>query len=85
MTGKHHEATFAFDRRTRGYVIRVVGPSATSFPGRDIPVKRRDGTTTTEKLGRVLWNGTDKTTGETIAIYSFVSRPKDPNAKEEEF
>lgn len=73
-----HKATWARDKRKGGYLIRVAGPNAEHFAGREVPVERKDGSSTTEKLIALIWAGTDPTTGK-AALYSFEPRPRDDN------
>lgn len=72
-----HKATYAADKRKGGYLIRVSGPNAERFVGRDVPVTRRDGTEDMEKLTRLVWVGTDRETGEKVALYGFEPRPRE--------
>jgi hypothetical protein len=72
-----HKATYATDKRTGGYLIRVSGPNAARFTGRDVPVDTKAGKRTVEKLERLIWSGPDKETGEPVALYKFVARPRD--------
>jgi hypothetical protein len=58
------------------WFIRVVGPHAGRFAGRDIPVARKDGSEETEKLIKLIWQGDDRDTGKPVAIYEFVAKPK---------
>jgi len=69
---RQHRATFATDKRNGGYLIRVAGPYANRFNGRDVPVTRKDGSETTVTLERVIWAGKDRESGEPVALYTFV-------------
>lgn len=79
MTKRAHKATYATDKRNGGYLIRVQGPNAGRFAGREVPVTRRDETETPEKLVRLLWSGKDDDTGSPIALYTFEARPAELN------
>ena len=80
---RQHEATYATDKKKGGYNIRVIGPHADKFAGREVPVKRRDGTESFEKLVKILWTGKDddapdgsyKGSGKPVALYSFAAKP----------
>lgn len=73
-----HKATFATDKRNPGqYLIRVQGPTAAAFAGRDVPVTRKNGDETTETLESCIWAGIDNESGQPVALYRFVSRPRD--------
>jgi hypothetical protein len=75
-----HRATYARDKKKGGYLVRVAGPNAGRFAGREVPVTTLDGSEHSEKLTRLIWTGTDTgeyggTAGEPIALYTFESRP----------
>lgn len=78
-----HRAGYARDRRNGGYMIRVVGPFANRFAGREIPVGRSDGSEGTERLDTLVWTGLDdgefnpKDKGQNIALYTFEARPRE--------
>lgn len=78
-----HTATYATDKRTGGYNIRIVGPYPEKFAGREVPVSTKGGQEHTEKLVRLLWSGPDKDpqtgepTGRNAALYSFASKPRE--------
>ncbi|HTA95537.1 MAG TPA: hypothetical protein VK769_05375 [Verrucomicrobiae bacterium] len=74
---RSHKATYATDKRKGGYIIRVVGPQASRFAGRTVPVTTKDNSEHDETLDRLIWSGPDKETGEPVALYSFVARPRD--------
>lgn len=82
-TKPRHVATYAQDKRTGGYNIRIVGEYPEKFAGREVPVTRKDGSKNTEKLTRLLWSGPDKDpetkkeTGRQAALYSFQARPRE--------
>lgn len=81
---RQHKATFATDKRNPGgYLIRVVGPNAAKFGGRDVPVTRKDDSESVETLGACIWTGTDEETNRPVALYRFVSRPRDDDAEDE--
>lgn len=77
-----HIATYAADRKKGGYNIRVVGPHAAEFVGREVPVTRRDLTESMEKLTKLLWSGVDEGTkenpgsGKPAALYAFAPKPR---------
>ncbi len=72
-----HKATYARDKRKGGYLIRVMGPFAERFAGREVPVTRKDDSTNYEKLSELVWTGPDQETGKPVALYSFEPRPRD--------
>lgn len=74
---REHRATYAADKKKGGWNVRVVGPRAARFVGRSVPVTMRDGTEHMETLERLIWSGTDKDTGEPVALYTFVAKPRD--------
>lgn len=76
-----HVATFATDKRKPGgYLIRVAGPTAAAFAGREVPVTRKDRSESMEKLTVAVWSGIDEETGSPVALYRFESRPRDDEA-----
>lgn len=77
-----HKATFARDKRKGGYLIRVIGPQADQFAGREVPVTRKDDTESTEKLVGLIWAGTDEETSRPVALYSFEPRPRETNLED---
>ena len=72
-----HKATYANDKRKGGYLVRVFGPHAGEFAGREVPVERRDGTESREKLTKVIWSGSDTETGKPAALYAFAPKPRE--------
>lgn len=73
-----HKATFATDKRNPGnYLIRVMGPTADAFIGREVPVTRKDNTESVEKLAGIVWVGVDDETGQRVALYRFESKPRE--------
>lgn len=80
---RSHKATYAADKKQGGYLIRVVGPRASEFVGREVPVVTQKGDEHMEKLIRLIWTGidtgTDKFpgTGQPCALYKFESKPKE--------
>lgn len=78
-----HKATYAKDKKKGGYLVRVVGPNATEFAGRFVPVTRMDNSENEEHLDRLIWAGTDNGfedrpgTGLPCALYSFKAKPKE--------
>jgi hypothetical protein len=80
-TKTQHIATYASDKRKGGYMVRIVGPHANAFAGREVPITRRDGTASKEILERLTWSGpdTDKEgnpTGKNAALYTFKAKPR---------
>jgi hypothetical protein len=71
-----HKATYARDNKKGGYLIRVEGPHASKFAGKDVPVTRMDNSESIEKLTRMIWAGTDKETGKPVALYGFEPKPQ---------
>lgn len=72
-----HRATFGRDKRKGGYLVRVEGPNSERFSGREVPVTKRDGKETVEKLGALIWMGTDEKTGAKVALYSFEQKKRE--------
>lgn len=72
-----HRATYATDKRNGGYLIRVQGPNAEKFAGRDVPVTMKSGDEHTEKLQRLIWTGKDQESGEKVALYKFEAKPRE--------
>jgi len=73
---RQHRATYATDKRKGGYLIRVVGPYAEKFAGREVPVTTRANAEHLENLTRLIWQGADQDTGEPVALYAFESKPR---------
>ena len=90
MAKGQHKATYTKDKRKGGYNVRVVGPHANMFAGREVPVTRR-GTEAPqmETLDELIFSGVDdgeynpEDAGKNFAVYSFKARPRD--AEEIEF
>lgn len=79
-----HKATFATDKRNPGsYLIRVQGPTAAAFAGREVPVTRKDNSESTEKLTTVVWAGVDDESQQPVALYRFESRPREETPADE--
>ena len=72
-----HKATYATDKKKGGYLVRVAGPHASEFVGREVPVTRKDNFETKEKLAKLVWSGKDAESGENVALYTFVAKPRD--------
>lgn len=72
-----HKATYAKDKRKGGYLIRVEGPSAGSFVGREVPVTMKDSSEHNEKLVNLIWVGKDKESGKPVALYGFEAKPQE--------
>lgn len=75
--GRLHKATYSSDKKKGGYLVRVEGPTAERFLGREVPVSTRAGDEHTEKLIKLVWTGTDTESGKPVALYQFEPRPKD--------
>jgi hypothetical protein len=75
--GRAHTASYS---KIRGepfkWFIRIVGPSAEKFSGREIPVTTKSGEEHAEKLSKMIWNGEDRQSGENVALYEFLAKPK---------
>jgi len=80
---RQHKATYARDKKKGGYLIRVVGPHAPAFVGKEVPITRNDGTESMEKLTKLIHSGTDDgkvnkaDTGKPYALYQFEARPRE--------
>lgn len=78
-----HKATYARDKKTGGYLVRVVGPNAGEFAGETVPVETKAGDENMEELDQLVWSGPDKDpesgelTGRNAALYKFVPRPRE--------
>ena len=78
-----HKATYATDKRKGGYLVRVIGPNAGSFIGREIPVTKKDNSESMETLDRLIWSGIDSGTkekpgtGQPAALYTFKAKPRE--------
>ncbi len=73
---REHKATYATDKRKGGYIIRVEGPHAAEFVGREVPVTNKAGDEHMEKLTRLIWTGVDQESGKPVALYGFESKPR---------
>lgn len=82
---RKHKATYARDKKTGGYLVRVIGPNAVDFAGREVPVEIMGGGEHQEKLTHLVWSGIDKGipekgvpgTGQPAALYKFESKPRE--------
>jgi len=80
---RRHRATYTSDKRTGGYLIRVIGPDAAKFLNRDVPVTLADGTEHAERLIKLVHTGVDEgkfnaaDKGQTYALYKFQPKPRD--------
>lgn len=77
VTKRKHKATYATDKRNGGYLIRVAGPHANKFAGREVPVTTRDGAEHLEELEKMVWAGKDEQNGEPVALYKFKAKPQE--------
>lgn len=75
-----HSATYAADKKKGGYLVRVAGPHASAFVGREVPVLKKGETdpSSKEKLTKLIWSGVDTESGGNVALYAFEARPRDP-------
>lgn len=77
-TGKRkHKATYARDKRKGGYLIRVAGPNANEFAGREVPVTTFKGDEHIERLSKLIWAGVDKESGDNVALYAFEAKARE--------
>jgi hypothetical protein len=85
---RQHKATWARDKIHGGYCIRVIGPHASKFAGRTIPVVTRDDRESMEELTDLLWSGIDEGTaempgtGKPAALYGVKPKPRDTEEAE---
>ena len=70
-----HRATYSRDKKKGGYLVRIEGPTAERFAGRQVPVTTKNGTEHVEKLEKLLWSGVDAESGKPVALYTFESKP----------
>lgn len=75
--GRQHRATFARDKRNGGYLIRIQGPHAERFSGRTVPVTRKDNSEEEQELESMIWTGPDAESGDKVALYKFVAKPRE--------
>lgn len=77
-----HAAAYSRDKRNGGYIVRIHGPYANRFAGREVPVKTSAGEVTMERLTTLLHTGIDEgkynasLKGVPYALYAFEARPK---------
>lgn len=76
-SGRSHKATYATDKRKGGYLVRVIGPRASEFAGREVPVTRKDDSEDLETLDRLIWSGNDDETGKPVGLYTFKAKPRE--------
>jgi hypothetical protein len=80
---RQHKATYSRDKRKGGYLVRVVGPHASQFTNRDVPVSRNDGSESTERLLKLVHSGVDggevvqADKGKNYALYTFQAKPRE--------
>ena len=72
-----HRATYSSDKRNGGYLVRIAGPYPEKFAGKDVPVSTKSGGEHEERLTRLIWTGTDRESGEKVALYKFESQPRE--------
>lgn len=88
-TPRQHKATYSKDKRSAKYNIRIVGPHANKFAGRDVPVKLSSGDEKIETLTELLWTGTDDGAviatdeGKPVALYAFKQKPREDKLGDE--
>lgn len=86
-SGRLHKATYSRDKKKGGYLIRVEGPTASAFVGREVPVSTLDGSEHMEKLTKLIWSGIETsseyggTIGAPVALYAFEAKPREPEAE----
>lgn len=77
-----HKATYARDKKTGGYIIRIQGPHAAEFAGRTVPVVKKDDSENPEQLTKLIWTGTDDGKISNyigpVALYHFEQKAKAP-------
>ena len=74
---RSHKASYARDKRKGGYLIRIQGPHAGAFAGREVPVTTMAGDEHLAKLVGLIWVGVDTKTGDPVALYKFESEPRE--------
>lgn len=79
---RKHKATYATDKRSGGYMVRVAGPNCDKFIGREVPVITKAQKEQHEKLIRLVWVGVDKESGEKVALYKFEPRAREAEVVE---
>lgn len=77
-----HRATYSRDKKKGGYLVRVSGPTANAFAGREVPVSTIDGGEHMERLTGLVWTGADTgeyggKAGEMVALYTFEAKPRE--------
>ena len=74
---RKHKASYGRDKLKGGYIIRVEGPNASAFAGRQVPVTKLDGSESVETLSTLIWTGNDEKTGRPVALYHFEPKPRE--------
>jgi hypothetical protein len=88
-SGRKHRATYARDKRTGGYLVRIAGPYPERFGNREVPVTMQNGEEHFERLTSLVWTGITPADskfgnpGERVALYHFEAKPRE--AVEAEF
>ena len=77
MAERQHRATFARDKRNGGYLVRVMGPHANRFAGKEVPVTLKNNTERKALLEDVVWTGKDDDTGKPVALYTHAPEPQE--------
>ncbi len=82
--GRQHKATYARDKKNPGsFLVRITGPHAKEFEGREVPVMKNGGGEQLETLSRAVFSGTDEgkitpaDKGQTYCLYEMVRHPKE--------
>lgn len=86
-----HKATYARDKKKGGWMVRIIGPNATRFAGRKVPVTMNNGDEHEEELMVLVWSGIDQGfddrpgSGQPAALYTMKPKPKDEKLEEVSF
>lgn len=79
---RQHKATYSKDKFRGGYLVRVEGPHAPNFVGKEVPVTQKSGAEEMEKLTHLITSGVDKESGIPYALYRFLAKPRDVSETE---
>lgn len=75
---RQHRASYARDKLNGGWLVRVEGPNAGKFAGREVPVLQfKTNKEQAETLKGLIWKGMDEETGKPVALYAFEPKPKE--------
>ena len=72
-----HKATYASDKKKGGWLVRITGEYPHAFAGREVPVTMKNGESHKEQLDRLIWQGIDNESGEHVALYTFIPKPRE--------